>query len=60
MVYGYAGKVLRVDLTDGAMTTEEPPASFYRRYIGGNGFVAYYTCSTWSRPAPIRWGRRTS
>lgn len=42
MVYGYAGKVLRVDLTDGAMTTEEPPASFYRRYIGGNGFVAYY------------------
>ena len=39
---GYAGKILRVDLTSGKIEVEEPPESFYRRYLGGNGFVAYY------------------
>jgi aldehyde:ferredoxin oxidoreductase len=39
---GYAGKVLRVNLTTGKIWTEEPPESFYRRYIGGQGFVGYY------------------
>jgi aldehyde:ferredoxin oxidoreductase len=42
MVKGYAGKILRVNLTTGEMWTEEPPDSFYRRYLGGQGFVAYY------------------
>lgn len=42
MVKGYAGKILRVDLTNDEIWTEEPPDSFYRRYIGGQGFVAYY------------------
>jgi len=41
-MYGYAGKILHVNLTTGQLTIEEPPESFYRRYVGGNGFVAYY------------------
>ncbi|MBN1583791.1 MAG: aldehyde ferredoxin oxidoreductase family protein [Anaerolineae bacterium] len=39
---GYTGKILRVDLTDGKIEIEEPPESFYRRYLGGNGFIAHY------------------
>jgi aldehyde:ferredoxin oxidoreductase len=39
---GYTGKILRVDLSSGRIEVEEPPESFYRRYLGGNGFVAYY------------------
>jgi len=42
MVCGYAGRILHVDLTAGTTSVEEPPESFYRRYLGGNGFVAYY------------------
>ena len=42
MSNGYAGKVLRVDLTSGRISTEEPGDLFYRRYLGGWGFVAYY------------------
>jgi aldehyde:ferredoxin oxidoreductase len=39
---GYAGKILRVDLTSGEIKIEKPPEDFYRRYLGGNGFVGYY------------------
>ena len=39
---GYTGKILRVDLTTSQIEIEEPPESFYRRYVGGAGFVAYY------------------
>ncbi len=39
---GYTGKILHVDLTSRAIEVEEPPESFYRRYLGGSGFVAYY------------------
>ena len=39
---GYTGKILRVDLGTGAVEIEEPSEVFYRRYLGGNGFVAYY------------------
>jgi aldehyde:ferredoxin oxidoreductase len=42
MIYGFAGKILHVNLTDSTTWIEEPPATFYRRYLGGNGFVAYY------------------
>ena len=42
MPNGYAGKILKVDLTTGTMETEEPAESFYRRHLGGNGFVGYY------------------
>ncbi len=42
MAYGYCGKILRVDLTSGALSVEEPPDGFYRTYLGGAGFVGYY------------------
>ena len=42
MAKGYAGKILRVNLTTGKIWTEEPSDAFYRRYVGGNGFVGYY------------------
>jgi aldehyde:ferredoxin oxidoreductase len=41
-MYGYFGKILKVDLTTGRIEVEEPPESFYRRYLGANGFVGYY------------------
>ncbi|MGC9361059.1 MAG: aldehyde ferredoxin oxidoreductase family protein [Anaerolineae bacterium] len=42
MVKGYAGKILWVHLAEGRIWTEEPDEAFYRRYLGGAGFVAYY------------------
>lgn len=39
---GYTGKILRVDLSTGQISVEEPPDSFYRRYLGGSGFIGYY------------------
>lgn len=42
MVPGFAGKILRVDLTSGSIETEEPEEEFYRTYLGGAGFVGYY------------------
>jgi len=42
MPHGYNGKILRVDLSSGKLTTEEFPESFYRRYFGGEGFVGYF------------------
>jgi aldehyde:ferredoxin oxidoreductase len=35
-------KVLHVNLTDRSFSIEEPSISFYRRYLGGRGFIAYY------------------
>ena len=42
MLYGYNGKILRVDLSQGVITVDEPDAAFYRRYIGGRGFISYF------------------
>jgi len=42
MPLGYNGKILRVDLTNRKIEFEEPDTKFYRRYMGGNGFVSYY------------------
>jgi aldehyde:ferredoxin oxidoreductase len=39
---GYTGRILNVDLTNGTLHIEEPDELFYRRYLGGAGFVAYY------------------
>jgi len=41
-VPGYNGRILRIDLTQGEVTTETPPESFYRRYFGGRALSAYY------------------
>ena len=42
MVKGLANKILRVDLSDRRVWTEEPDDVFYRRYLGGAGIVTYY------------------
>jgi aldehyde:ferredoxin oxidoreductase len=42
MPYGYNGKILHVDLTTGDMTIEEPPETFYRKYMGGSAMAMYY------------------
>jgi aldehyde:ferredoxin oxidoreductase len=39
---GYAGKILRVNLTTATTSIEEPKEEFYRQYLGGTGFIAYY------------------
>ena len=40
MVYGYAGKLLFVDLTAGTIVEETPAEDFYRACIGGTGLGA--------------------
>ncbi|MBE0620863.1 MAG: aldehyde ferredoxin oxidoreductase family protein [Burkholderiales bacterium] len=42
MVKGLANKILRVDLSDSRIWTEEQNENFYRRYLGGAGILAYY------------------
>ena len=40
-MHGFHGKTLRINLTDHSVKVEERDAIFYRRYLGGEGFVAY-------------------
>ena len=42
MPNGYNGKILHIDLTTGQMSVEEPPESFYRKYMGGSALNMYY------------------
>ena len=42
MPYGYIGKILHVDLTQGILTIEEPSESFYRKYLGGSAMGMEY------------------
>jgi len=42
MPFGYNGKILHVNLTEGKISTETPPESFYRTYMGGSAFGLYY------------------
>jgi len=42
MVLGFAGKILRVDLSSGSISTDEPDEEFYRTYLGGAGFVSHF------------------
>jgi aldehyde:ferredoxin oxidoreductase len=42
MPFGYHGKILHVDLATERIEVEEPPESFYRRYMGGSAMGAYY------------------
>jgi aldehyde:ferredoxin oxidoreductase len=39
---GYAGKILRVDLSRNKITIEELDSKFCRKYLGGAGFIAYF------------------
>jgi aldehyde:ferredoxin oxidoreductase len=40
--YGYVGKILHVDLTQGKLEVETPPEAFYRKYLGGSAMGLYY------------------
>ena len=42
MEFGYSNKILRVNLSNDKISIENPEEIFYRKYIGGEGFVAYY------------------
>src|SRR5512135_3109023 len=42
MSYGFNGKILHVDLTNGELTVEEPDEAFYRKYLGGSAMGMYY------------------
>ena len=41
MANGYAGRILRVNLSSGAITHETPGDLFYRQYLGGWGFIGH-------------------
>lgn len=38
---GYNGKILRVNLSRGSISVEQPDELFYRQYFGGRGFISY-------------------
>jgi len=42
MPYGYNGKILHVNLTEGQWEVEEPDGQWYRTYMGGSCFASYY------------------
>ncbi len=42
MPFGYHGRILRVDLSTGALSVDEHDETWYRRYFGGAGMSAYY------------------
>ena len=39
-MFGYNGRILRVNLSDEKVSVEEPPEESYKRYLGGRGFIA--------------------
>ena len=42
MLFGFAGKILHVDLTKAKITIEEPLEEFYETYLGGSAMGTYY------------------
>ncbi len=42
MPYGYHGKILQVNLTDGTIEVETPDEAFYRFYMGGSALGMHY------------------
>lgn len=53
MANGYAGKILRVDLTKGRVTKEELSENVLRMYLGGTGLGAKYLYD--EVPSEISW-----
>ena len=41
-MYGWMGKILRVNLSQDRIKIEEPSEVFYRRYFGGRAVIAYH------------------
>lgn len=42
MLFGYAGKILHVDLNTGKISVEQPTEEFYKTYLGGSAMGTYY------------------
>lgn len=42
MVYGYNGKIARIDLQKRSVKIEEPEELVYKKYLGGRGLGVYY------------------
>lgn len=42
MSKGFHNRILRINLTTGEISTEEPGELFFRTYLGGWGLIAYY------------------
>jgi aldehyde:ferredoxin oxidoreductase len=42
MIYGYNGKILRVNLTEGGITEETPAEVIYRKYLGGSAMSLFF------------------
>ena len=42
MFNGFHDRILRVNLTNGSISTEAPGERFFRTYLGGWGLIAYY------------------
>src|SRR3990172_6800431 len=42
MPNGYTGKILHGDLTKSKLTVENPPESFYSKYLGGSAMGMHY------------------
>ncbi len=41
-MFGYSGKIARVNLTTGEVSVVEPPEEVYRKYLGGSCLGLYY------------------
>lgn len=52
-LYGYAGKLLRVDLTNERITEENIDEETARKYLGGTGIGAKYLYD--EVPAGVEW-----
>ena len=42
MMYGYNGRILRVDLSNHSISVESTDEMFCRKYLGGAGFTSYF------------------
>ncbi len=42
MTYGFHNKIIRINLSNGCITFDEPGENFFRRYLGGRGVIGYY------------------
>lgn len=42
MLFGFAGKILHVNLSKAKITIEEPSEEFYKMYLGGSAMGTYY------------------
>lgn len=52
-LYGYSGKILRIDLTTGMVRAEDLPPQVIENYLGGAGFGSHYLNT--ENPDGIHW-----